>query len=804
MDEGGSNLETGPLSDITVIEVAEGVAGPFCGRLLAGFGAKVIKVERPPHGDWTRWAEPQLTGLAPPESGALYLFNNMGKQSVTIDWTKPEGMTALRGLVEGADVLIDDWTPRTRKDLGLSFRQLSDSNDTLINLSITPFGLDGPYSEWVSTPLVSLALGGYLYLSGSETREPLMLPGYQSQHLAGLHGYAGILLALRSRDETGDGRPVEVSEIESLASLHQFTTVLHTYDGVVRRRAGVRLATGTVLGGYPITTLPCKDGYVTFSASAPQQWDLLCAMIGREDLLEDPVFGTFPRLKEVADEIDEILRAWTHDKTRQEIVQLAAGTWSVPVSPILDIGEAMQDPQYTHRGLFEEIDHPQGCNLTFPHAPFRMSKTPLNFRRAPTLGENNEDAVPAKAGRNPRSDKKKQSPRKGILDGIRVLDLTRVWAGPLAARILADFGADVIRVSDPRAPVNRNMGSSNKLNRNKSNLALRLDEPDGRSAFLELVEISDIVIESFRPRVMRNFDLGYDSLCGVRPDIIVCALSGYGSSGVHAEYPAYGTSVESITGMPSLMGYEGDHPMTSGIAYPDPVAALNAVGAMLTALRHRTITGEGQFIDLALSEGPVCQIAEFFAAHAHDGRKFRRRGNSHYRWAPHGVYRTLGEDKWLAVSVTSEAQWESLCRVMERPDLLTDDRFASETARKKNERVLNDVITEWTKDKDASELMHDLQAEGIPAGAVHNNVDLLNDPHLRERGYFVELIESDVGPKMYPGQAIRTDGYDRRNWVASARLGENNSDILNGLLGYTESSISSLEQKGVIGTQTEL
>ena len=360
MDEGGAHNHPGPLSDITVIEVAEGVAGPFCGRLLAGFGAMVIKVERPLHGDWTRSAEPQLTGLDPPESGALYLFNNMGKQSVTIDWTVTEGMSALRGLVEGADVLIDDWTSTAREGLGLSFRDLADLNGSLINLSVTPFGLDGPYSEWISTPLVSLALGGYLYLSGNESREPLMLPGYQSHYLAALHGYAGILLALKARDETGDGQPVEVSEMESLASLHQFTTVLHTYDGVVRRRAGHRLAAGTSVAGYPITTLPCKDGYITFSASAPQQWELLCSMIGREDLLDDPILSTIPRPKEAADKIDDILRVWVRDKTRHEIVQLAAGTWSVPVSPVLDIREAMNDPQYTHRRLFEEIDHPDG------------------------------------------------------------------------------------------------------------------------------------------------------------------------------------------------------------------------------------------------------------------------------------------------------------------------------------------------------------------------------------------------------------------------------------------------------------
>ena len=187
IEKGGSHLSVGPLSDITVIEVAEGVAGPFCGRMLAGFGAKVIKVERPPVGDWTRWAEPQLEGLESPESGALFLFNNMGKESLTIDWTESDGMATLRSLISGADVLIDDWTFQTRETLGLSQREIKDMNDSIINLSITPFGLDGPYSEWLSTPLVSLALGGYLYLSGSASMEPLMLPGHQSQYVTGLH-----------------------------------------------------------------------------------------------------------------------------------------------------------------------------------------------------------------------------------------------------------------------------------------------------------------------------------------------------------------------------------------------------------------------------------------------------------------------------------------------------------------------------------------------------------------------------------------------------------------------------------------
>ncbi len=778
-----------PLADINVVEVADSVAGAFCGRILAVFGARVIKIERPPHGSWTRYAEPQLQGYDPPESGALFLFDNMGKESVALDWTSAPGKAVLLDLVRNADVLIDDWQPQMRRELGINDDTLHALNPFLVNLSITPFGLSGPYADWQSTPLVSLALGGYLYLSGEEDREPLMLPGYQAQRLTAMKGYAGIMLALRAREMTGRGKPVEVSEMEALAALHQFTFVSHEYDGIIRKRAGVRLATGRRTGGYPITTLPCKDGYITFSASAPHQWDYVCAMIGREDLLIDPRFAAFQSLKDAADEIDEILLEWVADKTRQEIVELAAGVYSVPASPVFDLSETLQDNQYIERGLFGEFEHPQGGSLTFPRLPFHMSLTQPNFAPAPSLGQHNNTVrgEPVEPPHPTHPVHRCQSPSvESLLSGIRVIDLTRVWAGPLVARILADYGAHVVKVSDPRVPIDRTRGVDNKHNRNKDSLALRLDLQEGRDAFLDLAAVSDIVVESFRPHVMRNFGLDYESLRQARPDIIMCSISGYGSEGAAAEFPAYGTSVESITGIPSLMGYPGEMPITSGIAYPDPVTGMNALAAIMTALRHRTATGQGQFIDIALAEGPVCQIGEYIGAFAHNGVQPARSGNSHYKYAPHGVYRCSGDDRWLAIAVTCEEQWIALCNVMGVPALAQDKRFRDESARKTNEADLNGIIAAWTKERDAVEVMNALQAAGVPAGAVHRSVDMLEDPHLRERDFFVTLDEPDVGKKTYPGQAIITDGLPKHKWRPSARLGAHNEHILGELLGSNE------------------
>ena len=789
-----------PLSDLTVVEVAESVAGAFCGRMLAAFGARVIKIERPPKGSWTRYAEPQLKGYDAPEAGALFLYDNMGKESVLLDWKNADGKAALLDLVRGADVLIDDWQPQTRRELGISADALHNLNPLLVNLSITPFGLSGPYADWQSTPLVSLALGGYLYLSGEEDREPLMLPGYQAQRLTAMKGYAGLMLALRAREITGRGQPVELSEMEALTALHQFTFVSHQYDGIIRKRAGVRLATGRRTGGYPITTLPCKDGYITFSASAPHQWDYVCAMIGREDLLIDPRFSSFQSLKDAADEIDEILLEWVADKTRQEIVELAAGVYSVPASPVFDLSETLQDSQYIERSLFAEFEHPQGGSLTFPRVPFHMSLTQPKFTPAPTLGqhsrlvekeyEESTESAPPVCSKTRAVDASRSQPvaERGLLSGIRVIDLTRVWAGPLVARILADYGAHVVKVADPRVPIDRTRGVDNKHNRNKDSLALRLDLQEGRDAFLELATISDIVIESFRPHVMRNFRLNYDSLREVRPDIIMCSISGYGSEGAAAEFPAYGTSVESITGIPSLMGYEGEMPMTSGIAYPDPVTGMNAAAAIMTALRHRTATGRGQFIDLALAEGPVCQIGEYIGAYASNGVQPVRSGNSNPKHAPHGVYRCLGDDRWLAIAVTCEGQWYALCKVMDAAHLAVTPRFRDEAARKTNERELNDTISAWTKERDAIEIMNALQDAGVPAGTVHRSVDMLDDPHLRDRDFFVTLDEPDVGRKTYPGQAIITDGLPKHTWRPSARLGAHNEHILRELLGRVSKS----------------
>jgi len=390
----------------------------------------------------------------------------------------------------------------------------------------------------------------------------------------------------------------------------------------------------------------------------------------------------------------------------------------------------------------------------------------------------------------------------GPLSNIRILDLTRVWAGPLALRMLADFGAEVIKISDPRVPVDRESGTNNKLNRNKLGLALRLDEPEGRQLLLDLTNISDVVIENFRPRVMRNFDLTYEDLKTVKPDIIMCSMPGFGSEGEYAEYPAFGPSVETMTGISSLMGYPGGPPMVSGIAYPDPLAAMNGAGALMSALLHRQRTGQGQFIDLALSEGPVCQIGEHIVAFSRTGTQPLRIGNTHPNHAPYGVYPCSDDDQWIAICVTSDDQWAILQRLMGNSDG-DDSRFASSASRVSHRAELDELVGQWSVKHDSRELTVTLQSLNIAAGAAVNNWQMLEDPHMNQRGFMMDIDEPDLGVKRYPGQAIRLSSTPATKQNPSPQLGEHTRQLLHNLLSMSNAEIDRHAEQGIIGLMEE-
>lgn len=380
-------MEDRPLSSLLVLELGERVSAPYCGRLLAALGAEVIKIEKPLKGDAARSIGPFLSSAPDPETSSLFLYLNTNKKSITLDWTRPTGRELLEQLISQADILLDNHPTDQLTQCGLTYEHMKSLNARLLVVSLSDYGETGPYRDWQATPLTHLALGGYLYLSGEEHREPLALPGWQVDYLMGLYGYFGTLAALWSRAETGQGQHVEMATMDAMSTLHQFTTVMYSYEGVIRKRHGNRWEDAHPYGRYPNTVLPCKDGYVSFSVSIEHQWELMCQMIGRPDLIEDPRLQNFQDRRAHADELDAILMNWLKDKTKDEVFHTAAGTWSVPVGPVLDIGEVLDDPQYQDRGFWKSVQHPVAGEFSYPSLPFDIG--PDSLHRAPLLGEHN-------------------------------------------------------------------------------------------------------------------------------------------------------------------------------------------------------------------------------------------------------------------------------------------------------------------------------------------------------------------------------------------------------------------------------
>ncbi len=385
------------------------------------------------------------------------------------------------------------------------------------------------------------------------------------------------------------------------------------------------------------------------------------------------------------------------------------------------------------------------------------------------------------------------------LSDVRVIDMTRVWAGPLGARIFADFGAHVVRVSDPRSAEQGLSLIDREINRNKPNLAVRLDTDEGHAIFLDLVAITDVVVENFRPRVMPNLNLGYETLSKVNPAIVLCSMSGFGATGPYSNYPSLGTAAEAQSGIVSMLGYPGEPPLPTGLAYADPLSGLNMVAAVMNALTHKREAGLGQFIDHSLSDSPVSVLGEYFLVRSIDGGQPRPAGNRFKEDAPSRAYAASGDDNWVAVSVTSDDDWRALRRALDDPESLDKPDYATPDGRRLHEDAIDATIAAWMRDKDPREAMMRLQEAGVPAGLVAKNHQVLSDPHLDARDFFVELEEPKFGPKRYQGNPIPGNSLDKRRWKPTSEIGQDSESVLTELLGYDSDRVARLISENIVG-----
>ena len=410
------------------------------------------------------------------------------------------------------------------------------------------------------------------------------------------------------------------------------------------------------------------------------------------------------------------------------------------------------------------------------------------------------------------------------LGGLRILDLSQVAAGPYATMFLGLMGAEVIKIEslsrmdinrgkarpspdDLRVYPNGNPGehpwntTAHHVHRNinKRSLTLDLSAKRGKELFLELAKVCDVLVENYRGSVMDRLGLGYDVVSRLNPGLIYMKISSQGANGPEANYGSLGSTLEQTAGLASITGYDDGLPLMTNLVYPDPVVGILSFGALMTALRRRLKTGSGCLVDLSQREVTPMLLGEAILDFSVTGRIAGTMGNRHRDMAPQGVYPCSGEDMWVAISVSSDEEWKSLCRVMGQPHLASDSRFADPKSRRNNHDDIDLVISTWTETQDHYQVMYLLQAQGVPAAPVLKGGEVIDDPHLESRGFWDVVNHPEAGTYKQVTTPWLLSNSPRATSTPAPGLGEHNYQVLSGLLGLSKSEIDTLAQKGVIG-----
>ncbi len=398
------------------------------------------------------------------------------------------------------------------------------------------------------------------------------------------------------------------------------------------------------------------------------------------------------------------------------------------------------------------------------------------------------------------------------LKNLRVVDVSHFMAGPTAAVMLADMGAEVIKIESIRR-IDGWRGTSriesdrpwetsppfNGVNRNKYGITLDLIHPKGVAVFKTLVKSSDIVIENFTPRVMSNFGLDYPVLKEINPAIIMLSLSGYGNSGPWKDYTAFAYPIEEMAGFPRITGYADGPPLLMGQGGAAGPGGLIGGFAVLAALQYRHRAGLSQHIDLSLCEALTCMAGEVIMDYTMNGRVQGRRGNRHPFMAPHGCYQCQGDDKWVTIAVASDEEWQNFRRAMGDPPWANNQKFSTGSGRWSSQDELDELIGKWTINLGQNEVTRILQDAGVAAGPVLDAEGLQDDPHLNARGFYEEVTREEVGTHLHPGSPIKLSKTPARIRMPAPCLGEHNEYILSEVAGLSEKEIQELEEEQVIG-----
>ena len=777
--------DPGPLAGVQVLELDSPLTA-FAGRLLWELGADVLLVE-PSTGSPTR----ELAG------GAAFAHYHAGKRALALDPSSDQAR--LGELLDGADVVLEGTTPD-------SLRLLADQpvDDALVHVLLTPFGTTGPRAGWQASDLVVSASGGLVAQIGWPGAPPQPAPADQAWHLTSLNGAIGALLALRARESTGHGQRVEVAALECVAASLEAGAIAYIHADEVVGRGGsthpiaphrlFRTSDGWVAGGLG-GNRRMWDGLVEWMDESGEAADLLT------DEMRDPA-----RLPEQREHVFTVIEAFTRKRVRNTLFHDAQRR-RLPWAAVQGLDEVATSPQLAHRGALVPVsfDGHQGLDVMPPIRRRGAERRVPDLRRTDDLAGWSVER-PVVRGDEPRAG--------GSLGDVFVLDLTWVLAGPYATRILADHGADIVKVESRHRPdptrfsrfthLSRGefdpdtSGYFNNVNRNKRSILLNLRQRGGVDVLLRLAARADVLIENFSAGALDRMGLGADVLRAVNPQLIVVSMSGFGSTGPWRDYVSYADAVSALSGVTAL-ALDGPHaaPVVHGLA--DIVAGNHAALATLAALADRRRTGLGSVVDLSELEAMAAQIGPGLLALTACGMQPTWPGGCAPLCAPEGVYRCMGPDRWVAVTVPDDMAWIALCAVIGRQDLGDVRRLRHATGRAEHATEIDAAITAWTAPRPAGDVAERLQAAGVPAAAVQDGRDLVeHDPQLRARGFYQLLEHPRAGTFLHEGIPIRLSMTPGGLRDPAPLLGADTDFVLHRLGGYTSAEIDELRASGTL------
>jgi crotonobetainyl-CoA:carnitine CoA-transferase CaiB-like acyl-CoA transferase len=776
-----------------------GQSGQLCGRLLADLGMEVIKIE-PPGGDPVRNLPPFIDSAEGGRLSTTFAHLNAGKASKMLDLESEAGRAELRNLVESADVVLESFQPGALESKGLGYKDLAAINSGIVMASITCFGQTGPKKNLAYNDLVALAQSGFLYIAGDPSMAPVQSPETQAYYFASLFAAAGVLAALYRRERTGRGDHVDASMQETLATQEHIIR-LWANEKTIAKRAGSQH--GSVA---PAKIFPCRDGYVYLYVTR-QHWKLfLTVWKDHPAVFDAPDWLNNLYRRAHADELNPAIESFLSGFTMAEITEYLQekGIPCVPVNTPLGFAN---DEHVRERGFIAPVEHVGFGKTKQPAMPFVIDGERLPVASVPELdswkenGARKGSSKPANAAGNAGN---------GPLDGMRIVSFDHVLAGPYGTTILAELGADVIKVESSKGGMDpfRFFGTGEdpnlsprflEFNRNKRSFTVNLKHPKGQGVLHDLVAKADAVLDNYSVDVVDRIGLGYAQLCKVKPDIVNLRMPGLGTTGPKRYYSTVGVNITAFTGLTYLWNHPGvtHPPVGAQTVFPDYVSGVLCAIIIISGVLHRDRQKKGAFIDMAQSEATAFMIGASLMEAVTSGKDPQPIGNTSAVAAPQDCYPCKGEDRWCVIAVENDSQWAALAKIL-GGETDGDARFKTMDARLRNREALNTIVSDWTAKRDAFEVMDRLQQAGVPSGVVQTGEDLVNDPQLQQRGFIVAVENPRLGRVVLPNFPLQfTNSKLTRRWEFPV-LGRDTEKVLSEVVGYDETTIAAHKREGVL------